>query len=255
MAPATLFYPKEVLPIGCTPIIYFIIDEAIDADIEEIIIISNKNKQLLDKIVLDHCNKLGLKVNIIYQDKPKGLGHAILCAKDLIKNNPFAVILPDNIIYNDNSATKQLINIYNKHGNSIIGVQGVPKSKVINYGIIDPIYTNNRRLYYLNNVVEKPEAKNSPSNMAIMGRYIFTPNIFDFLNKVKPDHKGEIQLTDAIRELNKSDSVQAYTVRGKWYDTGNPSGYIETILGISLHHKDLKDGLLRALKGLTLHAK
>ena len=264
--PATKAMPKEMLPIVDKPTIQYIVEEAVASGIESIIIVTGKGKRaiedhfdnafelemnLLEKQKYDLLEKVqaSSKVDIHYirQKEPKGLGHAVLCAKHFIGDEPFAVLLGDDIVQARTPALKQLINQYDNTGRSVIGVKSVKEDETHRYGIIDPL-SNRGELYQVKNLVEKPEKGTAPSNLAIMGRYILTPEIFDFLEMQEIGSGGEIQLTDAIQKLNTIQSVFAYNFEGKRYDVGEKLGFIETQIEMALQHEDLKQSLLAFLE-------
>lgn len=268
--PATKAQPKEMLPIVDKPAIQYIVEEAVQSGIEDILIITGRNKRAIedhfdksveleltleekeDRELLDLVRNISSLANIHYirQKEPKGLGHAIYCAKTFINNEPFAVLLGDDIV---DSKTKpclqQLIDIYNEYGTSIIGVQEVPKSDVSKYGIISGkmIY---ERLYKINDLVEKPNVEDSPSNIAILGRYIIEPEIFEILEHTKPGAGGEIQLTDALKELSTKQDVYAYIFEGRRHDIGNKLGFLQATVEFALKREDLKDEFISFLENI-----
>ncbi|MFJ8246334.1 UTP--glucose-1-phosphate uridylyltransferase GalU [Peribacillus asahii] len=264
--PATKAMPKEMLPIVDKPTIQYIIEEAVASGIEDIIIITGKGKRAIEdhfdnafelEANLMEKNKIELlekvqapsKVDIHYirQKEPKGLGHAVWCARKFIGNEPFAVLLGDDIVQAETPCLRQLMDEYDKTLSSVIGVQTVPAEETYRYGIIDPSEQNGR-CYQVNNFVEKPKKGTAPSNLAIMGRYILTPEIFMFLEKQETGAGGEIQLTDAIQKLNQIQRVFAYDFEGKRYDVGEKLGFIQTTIEFALQHKEIKDDLLRFLE-------
>jgi len=263
--PATKAMPKEMLPIVDKPTIQYIIEEAIESGIEDIIIVTGKGKRaiedhfdyapelennLVEKEKFDLLEKVRQSSNVdihyIRQKEPKGLGHAVWCARNFIGDEPFAVLLGDDIVQAETSCTRQLINQYEQTLSSVIGVQTVPNNQTHRYGIVDPSQSNGRR-YEVNNFVEKPDPGTAPSNLAIMGRYVFTPEIFRFLEEQEIGAGGEIQLTDAIQKLNAIQRVFAYDFEGKRYDVGEKLGFIQTSIEFALQHDDLKDPLLKFL--------
>ncbi|WP_416729801.1 UTP--glucose-1-phosphate uridylyltransferase GalU [Fictibacillus sp. JL2B1089] len=272
--PATKAMPKEMLPIVDKPTIQYIVEEAVRSGIEDIIIVTGKGKRAIE----DHFDfsyeleqnlyqkgKLGLleevqkpsklaDIHYIRQKEPKGLGHAIWCARKFIGNEPFAVLLGDDIVQSETPCLGQLIQQYNEHKSSIIGVQHVPDHQVSRYGIIDGKQINNR-LYSVTNLVEKPRQQNAPSNVAIMGRYILTPQIFEILENQTPGAGGEIQLTDAIASLNQSEDVYAFDFEGIRYDVGEKLGFIQTTIDFALQRDDLKYDLLEYLNEIVKQAK
>src|SRR5690606_1219680 len=256
--PATKSMPKEMLPIVDKPTIQYIVEEAIASGIEDIIIVTGKGKRAIEDH-FDHAVELEMnlreknkwellekvqassKVEIYYirQKEPKGLGHAVWCARNFIGNEPFAVLLGDDIVEADTPCLKQLINQYSQTYSSVIGVQTVPKEETHRYGIIEPIAKNGRQ-YEVANFIEKPNRGMAPSNLAIMGRYIFTPEIFQFLEEQETGAGGEIQLTDAIQKLNQIQRVFAYDFEGKRFDVGEKIGFILTTLEFALKDETLK---------------
>nr|WP_263325065.1 UTP--glucose-1-phosphate uridylyltransferase GalU [Neobacillus sp. Marseille-Q6967] len=260
--PATKAMPKEMLPIVDKPTIQYIIEEAIESGIEDIIIVTGKGKRaiedhfdhsfeleqnLMDKgkfDLLDEVQKASKLVDIHYirQKEPKGLGHAIWCARKFIGNEPFAVLLGDDIVQADNPCLKQMIEQYDRYNASILGVQKVPYEEVNRYGIVEGNQIGDR-LYSVNNLVEKPKKGEAPSNLAIMGRYILNPRIFEILETQEPGAGGEIQLTDAIAGLNKYEAVYSYNFEGVRYDVGEKMGFIKTMIEFALQRDDLKKDL------------
>jgi UTP--glucose-1-phosphate uridylyltransferase len=261
--PATKAMPKEMLPIVDKPTIQYIVEEAVRSGIEDIIIVTGKGKRAIEDhfdysleleqnlfkkgklTLLEEVQKPSKLVDIHYirQKEPKGLGHAIWCARKFIGNEPFAVLLGDDIVKSDSPCLKQLIDQYNEQHSSIIGVQQVPEDQVSRYGIIDGKQLS-ERLYSVSDLIEKPKQQESPSNVAIMGRYILSPEIFDLLENQKPGAGGEIQLTDAIAELNRIQGVYAYEFEGTRYDVGEKLGFIKTTIDFALQRQDLKYDLL-----------
>ena len=268
--PATKAQPKEMLPIVDKPAIQYIVEEAVQSGIEDILIITGRNKRAIedhfdksveleltleekeDRELLDLVRNISSLANIHYirQKEPKGLGHAIYCAKTFINNEPFAVLLGDDIV---DSKTKpclqQLIDIYNEYGTSIIGVQEVPKADVSKYGIVSGKMVD-ERLYKVNNLVEKPSIEDAPSNIAILGRYIIEPEIFEILEHTKPGAGGEIQLTDALKELSTKQDIYAYIFEGRRYDIGNKLGFLQATVEFALKREDLKDAFIAYLRHL-----
>lgn len=264
--PATKALPKEMLPIVDIPTIQYIIEEAVKSGIEEILVITNSNKHCMEnhfdksyeleerlmsagkmkevKMIDDIANL----ANIYYvrQKEPKGLGHAILCAKSFIGNEPFAILLGDDVVVNKNSrpALKQLIDAYQGVGASVVGVQTVAKEQVHKYGIVEPDKrhkTKNERLVKLSGMVEKPKAEEAPSNYAVLGRYVLTPEIFQLLETQETGAGGEIQLTDAICRLLDTQAVYAYDFEGIRYDVGDKFGFIKATIDFALERDDLKE--------------
>ncbi|MFD1173218.1 UTP--glucose-1-phosphate uridylyltransferase GalU [Oceanobacillus picturae] len=264
--PATKAMPKEMLPIVDKPTIQYIVEEAIESGIEDIIIVTGKGKRaiedhfdhnfelednLVKKEKFDLLEKVNHASNVdihyIRQKDPKGLGHAVWCARKFIGNDPFAVLLGDDIVRAETPGLRQLIQQYEETQRSIVGVQQVPDSETHRYGIVDPSTIEGRR-YQVNNFVEKPEQGTAPSNLAIMGRYVFTPEIFDFLDKQQIGAGGEIQLTDAIQMLNELQNVYAYDFEGMRYDVGEKLGFVKTNIEMALQNDEIKDELFAYLK-------
>jgi UTP--glucose-1-phosphate uridylyltransferase len=271
--PATKAMPKEMLPIVDKPTIQYIVEEAIASGIEDIIIVTGKGKRaiedhfdnafeleqnLIQKGKYDLLEKVKepSKVDIHYirQKEPKGLGHAVWCARNFIGDEPFAVLLGDDIVQAETPCLRQLIDQYEQTLSSVIGVQKVPDNETHRYGIIDPLEQHGRR-YQVRQFVEKPAPGTAPSNLAIMGRYILTPEIFLFLEKQEAGAGGEIQLTDAIQKLNEIQRVFAYEFEGKRYDVGEKIGFIKTTIEFALQHEDLKDELLAFMENIVAEAK
>lgn len=263
--PATKAMPKEMLPIIDRPIIEYIVEEAILSGIEDIIIVTGKGKRAiedhfdrnfeLEEILkekgrydlLEKVNKSSnINIHYIRQKEPKGLGHAIWCARKFIGNEPFAVLLGDDVVKSETPCIKQLINQFEVVNSSIIGVKHVPYEETNRYGIIDSISTDGR-IYNVQQFVEKPELGTAPSNLAIMGRYVLTPEIFDFLEEQEVGAEGEVQLTDAIQKLNNIQSVFGYNFEGKRYDVGEKLGFILTTIEFALQNNDLAPKVLNML--------
>ncbi|HDK4436866.1 TPA: UTP--glucose-1-phosphate uridylyltransferase GalU [Staphylococcus aureus] len=269
--PATKAMPKEMLPILDKPTIQYIVEEAARAGIEDIIIVTGRHKRAIEdhfdsqkelEMVLKEKGKFELleKVqystelaNIFYvrQKEQKGLGHAISSARQFIGNEPFAVLLGDDIVESEVPAVKQLIDVYEETGHSVIGVQEVPEADTHRYGIIDPL-TKNGRQYEVKKFVEKPAQGTEPSNLAIMGRYVLTPEIFDYLKTQKEGAGNEIQLTDAIERMNNDNQVYAYDFEGERYDVGEKLGFVKTTIEYALKDDSMREELTRFIKALGL---
>ncbi|MBY8908373.1 UTP--glucose-1-phosphate uridylyltransferase GalU [Salinicoccus roseus] len=268
--PATKAMPKEMLPILDKPTIQYIVEEAVAAGIEDIIIVTGKHKRAIEdhfdnqvelELNLHEKNKTELleKVehatdlaNIFYvrQKNPKGLGHAIHTAKQFIGDEPFAVLLGDDIVESDTPGIKQLMNVYDKNEGPVIGVKTVPESDVSRYGIVEYSYHNDK-VYELTNLYEKPGPGVTNSQLAIMGRYVLTPDVFDELEKGRIGAGGEIQLTDALQSLNNNRTVYAYDFDGERYDVGDKTGFVTTTLEYALKSsmkEDLLDYMENTLK-------
>ncbi|WP_025115189.1 UTP--glucose-1-phosphate uridylyltransferase GalU [Lysinibacillus fusiformis] len=259
--PATKAMPKEMLPIVDKPTIQYIVEEAIASGIEDIIIVTGKGKRaiedhfdnaleletnLLEKGKFDILEKVqesaNVEIHYIRQKEPLGLGHAIWCARKFIGDEPFAVLLGDDIVKSEEPCLKQLMNQYENILSSVIGVQEVANEDVHRYGVIDPV-SRDSQLMQVTKFVEKPALEEAPSNFAIIGRYILTPEIFRFLDEKKKGKGGEIQLTDAIESLNGIQRVFAYAFEGRRYDVGEQLGFIETIIDFALERDDLSVGI------------
>lgn len=271
--PATKAQPKEMLPIVDKPTIQYIVEEAIASGIEDIIIISGRGKRAIE----DHFDKsyeleetllkkektellyemqrISNMANIHYirQKEPKGLGHAISVAKNFIGNEPFAVLLGDDIVKTTGTpCLKQLIDVYGQHESSVVGVRAVPDEDVSKYGIVSPkSQERSNGVVHINDLVEKPKREEAPSNLAIMGRYILRPEIFSILDHLPPGAGGEIQLTDAIKELNKTQEVLAYEFTGKRYDVGDKLGFVKATVDFALERDDLHEDMLKYLESLS----
>ncbi|WP_411892984.1 UTP--glucose-1-phosphate uridylyltransferase GalU [Staphylococcus aureus] len=269
--PATKAMPKEMLPILDKPTIQYIVEEAARAGIEDIIIVTGRHKRAIEdhfdsqkelEMVLKEKGKSELleKVqystelaNIFYvrQKEQKGLGHAISSARQFIGNEPFAVLLGDDIVESEVPAVKQLIDVYEETRHSVIGVQEVPEADTHRYGIIDPL-TKNGRQYEVKKFVEKPAQGTAPSNLAIMGRYVLTPEIFDYLKTQKEGAGNEIQLTDAIERMNNDNQVYAYDFEGERYDVGEKLGFVKTTIEYALKDDSMREELTQFIKALGL---
>ena len=268
--PATKSQPKEMLPIVDKPTLQYIIEEAVASGIEEILIITGRNKKSIedhfDKSVeleleleqkgkqemLEMVRDIANMVNIHYirQKEPKGLGHAIHCAKSFIGDEPFAVLLGDDIVDNEIPCLKQLINAYDEYKTSILGVQEVAKEDTNKYGILDVKHIEDR-VYKVKDMVEKPDVDKAPSNVAILGRYIITPAIFDILENQEPGKGGEIQLTDALKTLGKQEAIYAYNFEGRRYDVGDKFGFLEATIDFALKRDNLRDDLLNYMEEIV----
>ncbi|GAE35916.1 UTP--glucose-1-phosphate uridylyltransferase GalU [Halalkalibacter akibai] len=264
--PATKAMPKEMLPIVDKPTIQYIVEEAVESGIEDIIIVTGKGKRaiedhfdnsfeleqnLLSKGKIELFNEVQKSSNLvdihyIRQKEPKGLGHAIWCARKFIGDEPFAVLLGDDIVRAEKPCLKQMIEQYERYNASILGVQTVKDEDVSRYGIVDATEIGSR-FYTVNSLVEKPKQEEAPSNLAILGRYILSPKIFDILGKQEPGAGNEIQLTDAIAALNEIEAVYAYDFEGVRYDVGEKMGFIQTTIEFALQHPELKTELLEYL--------
>lgn len=258
--PATKAMPKEMLPIVDTPTLQYIVQEAVDSGIEDILIITGRNKSAIE----DHFDKSyeletelknkgketelkqlqsiwkNVTIHSVRQKEPKGLGHAIGCAQAFVGNEPFAVLLGDDVVYTPNKPVlKQMIEVYDTHQKSILGVQTVPWDQVDKYGIIDGKKIADR-LFDVKGLVEKPAQDKAPSNAAILGRYIINPGIFEILKTTLPGKGNEIQITDALLTLANQESMLAYDFEGRRYDVGDKQGFLEATVEYALRRDDLK---------------
>ncbi len=270
--PATKAQPKEMLPIVDKPTIQYIIEEAVQSGIEDIIIVTGRSKRAIE----DHFDKsyeleaelskghkeellkivqdISHMANIYYirQKEPLGLGHAIHCAKTFVGDEPFAVLLGDDVVdAPQKPCLKQMMEVFDQYQTSILGVQTVPKQETNKYGIIagQPVA---ERIYKVDTMVEKPPVEEAPSNVAILGRYIITPGIFNALEQTTPGSGGEIQLTDALLRLGKKECIYAYDFIGRRYDVGNKEGFLEATVEFALKREDLREEFLAYLKQLKL---
>lgn len=264
--PATKAQPKEMLPIVDKPTIQYIIEEAIASGIEEILVITGRNKKCIEdhfdksielEIELEKSGKAKLleqvrdisdmvDIHYIRQKEPRGLGHAIYCAKTFVGNEPFAVMLGDDVVDSEVPCLKQLIDCYSEYKTTILGVQNVSEEKVDKYGIIDGIHIENR-VYKVRDLVEKPQLGEAPSNIAILGRYIITPKIFEILENTQPGKGGEIQLTDALKTLISTEAMYAYNFEGKRYDVGDKLGFLEATIEFALKRDNIRDEFINYL--------
>ena len=269
--PATKASPKEMLPLVDKPLIQYVVEEAIASGIEEIIIITGRGKRAiedhfdisyeLENVLKEKGNtkslaeiqKISNMVDICYvrQKEALGLGHAILCAKNLVRDEPFAVLLGDDIIDSEVPALKQMLEIYNKYGASVIAVQEVDRSQVSSYGIIKAVPIADG-VYKIDDMIEKPNIEDAPSNLAIIGRYILAPEIIGLLEKTEPGRGKEIQLTDALRELVKTMPVYGYKFQGKRYDAGDKLGFLQATVEIGLKNEEFGESFRNYLKTLKL---
>lgn len=268
--PATKSTPKEMLPLVDKPTVQYIVEEAVASGIEEILIITGRTKRAIedhfDKSyeleaelekhnkteLLEEVQKISNMVNVQYirQKEALGLGHAILCAKTFVGSEPFAVLLGDDVVDNDPPCLRQMIDVYEKEGVSVLGVQTVAQSEVSKYGIVDGEKIGDR-LYNVRSMVEKPATDKAPSNVAVLGRYIITPEIFALLEKTAPGAGGEIQLTDALCALAKEQRMVAYDFIGRRYDVGNRMGFLEATVELALKRDDLKAPFSAYLKEIV----
>jgi UTP--glucose-1-phosphate uridylyltransferase len=271
--PATKASPKEMLPLVDKPMIQYVVEEAVASGIEHIIMITGRGKRAIedhfDKNVelefyleakgktrtLEKIEEISNLVNFVYvrQKEPLGLGHAILCARELIGDEPFAVLLGDDIIDSETPGLKQLLQVYDQYHSSVLALQEVPKDQIHLYGVIQGEKVKDGT-YRVHQMVEKPPADQAPSNLAIIGRYILTPKIFEFLEKQEQGVGGEIQLTNALQRLAEVESVYGYTLQGKRYDAGSKIGFLEATVELGLKDPDLGPPFKAYLENLNLGA-
>ena len=265
--PATKAQPKEMLPIVDKPVIQYIVEEAVAAGIKQIIFVTGRHKRAIEdhfdrnlelERALEEKGKVELLkmvreisdlVDIVYvrQKEPLGLGHAVLTAEPVVGNEPFAVLLGDDIMVSSPPAIKQLIDVFDKYRCSVLGIQEVPQEDVSKYGIVGGKEIE-EGVYRVDTLIEKPTTEDAPSNLAITGRYILTPGIFDALRDIPPGKGGEIQLTDGIQKLGLREAIYAKIIEGKRYDTGTKVGFLEATVDFALSREDLREPFLRFLK-------
>ena len=271
--PTTKAMPKEMLPIVDKPAIQYIVEEILASGIREILIISGHAKRAIEDHFdsspeleqhlvesgklkeLEEIQKISsIKVHYVRQPYMRGLGDAILCAREFVDGEPFGVILGDDIVYTGNRepALKQLMDRYYETGSTVVGCQEVPEGKVSSYGIIRGEKTENPDLLKVVDMIEKPSIKEAPSRFAALGRYVITPEVFDILEQTKPGKGGEIQLTDALRVMARCRNVYAYNFTGKRYDTGNKLGYLKAVVEFALRREDLGEKFREYLKSLPM---
>lgn len=266
--PATKSIPKEMFPIIDKPVIHYAVEEAIKAGITEIVFITGRGKRAIEDY-FDHAYELedqlkksgknellkqveGISdlanISYIRQKEPLGLGHAVLRAKELIGDEPFAIILPDMLVDSDVPYMKQVMDAYEKTGKSVIGFKETTRDKVSLYGIADPAEEGD--LFKLRGVVEKPSPEEAPSNLYIFGRYIMTPEIFKYLEQTKPGKNGEIQLTDAIQQIIKTDGAYGVKLIGEDYDTGEKIGFVKATIAFAMKNERFSVELTEFFKSL-----
>lgn len=271
MLPATKAIPKEMITLIDKPLIHYAVEEAVNAGIEQMIFITGRTKRSLEdyfdinvelNVALENSGKLDLledmlrisemvDVTYVRQKRMLGLGNAILCAKDIVKGEPFAVILPDDIILAKKSVTAQLIEQFHKVKKPVISLMDIKPADAYKYGIVEVKEVIEDGFYRLGNMVEKPKG-NPPSNKAIIGRYIITPDIMDILESTAPGAGGEIQLTDALKYAAKNNDVYGYSFEGKRFDCGTKQGLLEATINYAADNPELRNGLRNILKELDI---
>ena len=268
--PATKAQPKEMLPIYDKPAIQYVIEEAVAAGIRDILVVTGRGKQAIEnhfdrsieleenlksqgkRTALQTVREISDMVNLHYvrQKEARGLGHAVLCAKSFVGNEPFAVFLGDDIIDHPRPAIMQLMKIWEKYQAPVLAVEEIPRARTKAYGIIKPEVISNR-LYKVLDLIEKPSSSQAPSRLGIVGRYLLTPDIFGFLEKTRPGTSGEIQLTDALRRLNRCHPVYAWQFEGRRHDIGNKLEFVKATLAYALKDKSAREPLLNYLRDIT----
>ncbi len=266
MLPATKSIPKELLPVVDKPLIHYIVEEIIEAGIEQVIFVISKGKDaILDYFDIDRDlesflserNKKDILKNIksvsnmidivsVRQKEPLGLGHAVLTARDLVGNEPFAVVLPDDIVDAEKGCLSQMMEVYKKNGSPVVALERIPERDSAKYGIVKA-KKKDGQIWVIENLVEKPAPEEAPSNLAVIGRYILPTEIFEILKKTKPGHGGEIQLTDALRVVARR-ALLGLEFSGKRYDLGNPMGFLEANLAFGMKRAKLKEAIISFLK-------
>ena len=268
--PATKAVPKEMIPIVDKPTLQYIIEEALASGIEDILIITGRTKRAIEdhfdrsielELNLEKGGKTkdlemvreiaGIRVHYVRQKEPRGLGHAILCAKQFVGDEPFPVLLGDDVVDGEVPALKQLIDVYDKTGSSVLGVQEVPLEKVSSYGIVASEPTDDARTFAVTDMVEKPPVAEAPSRLAVLGRYVINPEIFPILEVTQPGRGNEIQLTDALQVLAKEQAMYAYNFAGRRYDVGDKQGFLEATVEMALKRDDLRDKFLTYLQDIV----
>jgi UTP--glucose-1-phosphate uridylyltransferase len=271
--PVTKSMPKEMLPIIDTPAIHYVVKEAVETGIDDIIIITGRGKRAVEDYfdespememhlakhkkddLLQTIREISSMANVHYirQKEPKGLPDAILAAEKHIGDEPFAVLLGDDIIISETPCTKQLLDVYETYHSSVLAIQDVPREKINRYGAVKAtrIASSQTELYQVEHIVEKPRIEEAPSTLAAIGRYVFTPEIFDAMKHTKPGVNNELQIADSINILCESQKVYACAFKGKRYDIGDKLGYVQAIIDFALKNDELKPGVLAYLKHLT----
>lgn len=269
--PATKAQPKEMLPIVDKPTIQYVVEEAVQSGIQDVIIVTGRGKNAiedhfdrsleLEQVLLQkgktdlvaEIQKISSLISVSYirQKEPLGLGHAILVTRNLIGNEPFAVFLGDDIIDSSVPCMAQMLRAFERYESAIVAVQEVTRQEVRHYGIIDGIQVSDG-IFQVKDMVEKPDPEKAPSNLAIIGRYILPPQIFDLLEETKPDEGGEIQLTNALRALLGTQRIYGYRFEGKRYDAGNKLGFLKATVEFALKRPDLAQEFAEYLKTLRI---
>ncbi|MCS7263175.1 MAG: UTP--glucose-1-phosphate uridylyltransferase GalU [Aquificaceae bacterium] len=269
--PATKAMPKEMFPVIDKPVIQFIVEECLEAGIDNIIFVTGRHKRPIEHHFdintdlekhLEQCGKTTLLKNImeisrlvnpiyIRQKEQLGLGHAVLVAEPTVGYEPFIVCLGDVIVKDEDNVLSKMMEVYRRFGKSVIAVFEVEEKEVSKYGIVDCRHIE-KDIYIIDDLVEKPKPEEAPSRLAIVGRYLFTPKIFDKLKVTPPGKGGEIQLTDAVKLLLEEEAVYAIKINSRVYDTGTPMGYLQTMIEFALQREDLREGLIRYMRSLMI---
>ncbi|KYP80861.1 UTP--glucose-1-phosphate uridylyltransferase GalU [Ferroacidibacillus organovorans] len=267
--PATKAQPKEMLPLVDKPAIQYIVEEAVAAGIEDILIVTGKSKRAIEdhfdrsleleahlaehekRVVLEEVKRISDLANIHYirQPEPRGLGHAVSMARSFVGEEPFAIMLGDDIIHSTTPGLAQLLSVFERTGTSVVGVQEVPHERVSSYGIIAGLSTDGVQ-YTLSDVIEKPSPDESPSNLAIVGRYVVNASIFSILQTLPPGKQGEIQLTDALKQQMLREGMHACVIDGMRFDIGDKLGFLQATIGLALTRIDMRDELIRYMSGV-----
>ena len=269
--PATKAAPKEMLPLFDKPLIQYVVEEAVSAGIEQIIIITGRGKRAIEDHfdlsfeletilterkqhdLLDELRKITDMAHFCYvrQNEAKGLGDAVLCAKHLVGDEPVAVLLADEVVHHSTPALKQMIQAYQKNAAPLIGVQKVKQEAVSRYGILDATPTKSAEVYKIKGLVEKPAPHEAPSNLAVIGRYLLHPEIFDFLGKARPGKNGEIQLTDALNRMAQGTPMFGYLIAGERFDAGDKLGLLKASIAMALQNRETEKELKAYLEEIT----
>ena len=271
--PTTKAVPKELLPLLDRPLIQYGVEEAVEAGIERVVIVTSPGKDALERYFNpdpelerrltdsgddDHARQISRLASLaefsyVVQEEPRGLGHAVLTAKHAVGQEPFMVILPDDVIWPASDAGPRMMEVYDRFNSAVVAVEEVPLEAVSAYGVIDP-EAMDTQVYRVRGLVEKPDPKDAPSRLAIVGRYILTPEIFECLERTPPGAKGEIQLTDGMALLLEEQAMYAYRFEGTRYDGGNPLGLLKASLDIGLKRPDTRDRVRQIIDGLSTSA-
>lgn len=269
--PAAKSQPKEMLPIVDTPAIQYVVEEAVASGIRDILVITGRGKRALedhfdrsleledtlrrkgDERLLQEVQRVADMADLHYirQKEARGLGHAVLCARSHVGQEPFAVLLGDDVVFSREPCTLQLRRVFEKVGGCVVAVERIPKARAPWYGVVKLGKRVAPGLHEAVDLVEKPSPEEAPSNLGILGRYLLTPGVFQALARTRPDRRGEVQLTDALRELLGSEKVYAYEFEGKRYDLGNKVEWLKTNLEVALLRRDTRDEVLRFVRQLA----